>query len=43
MDFDSPTAARKAVSALNDIGIQAQMAKVSIIVCKIDLLYSQFF
>lgn len=28
MDFDSPTAAQKAVTALKASGVQAQMAKV---------------
>lgn len=30
MDFDSPTAAQKAVAALKTTGVQAQMAKVRI-------------
>lgn len=30
MDFDSPAAAQKAVSALKTTGVQAQMAKVRI-------------
>lgn len=30
MDFDSPTAAQKAVTALKASGVQAQMAKVSL-------------
>lgn len=29
MDFDSPAAAQKAVTALKSSGVQAQMAKVS--------------
>lgn len=41
MDFDSPSAAQKAVTALKSSGVQAQMAKVSQLTtahCQLSLL-----